>query len=154
MATYGHKLPGPSVGSERVIARNILSNGATAVVEIEQPKNTIVESVYVRILDDVTMASAVDIAFQMGTTNTGTDVVAAVAAAILDGSDSVTVSANNVFKFDAVADTAGPTSHGVTNGAGPLKANARTLYAQFGVGADAVSAQGNIEVSVVYRTFE
>ena len=154
MATYGHTLPGPSVGSKRVIAKNILSNGATAVVELEQPKHTIIENVYVRVLDDITMASAVDIAFQMGTTNTGTDIVAAVAASILDGSDSLTVSANNVFKFDAVAGTAGPTAHGVTDGSGPLQTSARTLYAQFGVGADAVSAQGRLEISVVYRTFE
>ena len=114
MATYGHTLPGPSVGSKRVIAKNILSNNATAVVEIEQPKNTIVESVFVRILDDITVGSAVDCSFQMGTTNSNADIVAAVAVAILDGSDSTTVKKNNVFKFDAVAGTAGPTAHGVT----------------------------------------
>ena len=154
MATYGHTLPGPSVGQKRVIAKNILSNGATAVVEIEQPKNTIVESVFVRILDDITVGGAVDCSFQMGTTNSNADIVAAVAVAILDGSDSTTVKKNNVFKFDAVAGTAGPTAHGVTNGDGPMPTSARTLHAQFGMGAADVTAQGGIEVSVVYRTFE
>lgn len=154
MATYGHTLPGPSVGSKRVIAKNILANGETAVVEIDQPKNTIVENVYVRILDDITVASDVDISFQMGATNSTADIVAANATGILEGGDALTVKKNNVFKFDSVAGTAGPSTIGVTNGDGSLQTSARTLYAQFGVGAANVTAQGGIEVSVVFRTFE
>lgn len=153
MATYGHSLPGPSVGSKKVIARDILSNGATAVVEIDQPKNTIIENVYVRILDDITVASDVDISFQMGTTNSNANIVGAQAQGILEGGDALTVKKNNVFKFAAVAGTAGPSTIGVTDGDGSFQTEARTLHAQFGVGAANVSAQGGIEISVVYRTF-
>jgi hypothetical protein len=153
MATYGHQLPGPSVGQTKVVAKDILANGATGVVEITQPKNTIIEAVYVRILDDITVASAVDIAFQMGTTNSNSTIVAASAAAILDGSDATTVKANNVFKFSTVAGTAGPSTAGVTNGDGSFVTDDRTLHAQFTVGAANVTAQGGIEVSCIFRTF-
>ena len=153
MATYGHTLPGPSVGSKKVIAKDILANGETAVVEIEQPKNTIIENVYVRILDDITVASDVDIAFQMGTTSSNANIVAAQATGILEGGDALTVKKNNVFKFAAVAGTAGPSTLGVTNGSGSFQTEARTLHAQFTVGAANVDAQGGIEISVVYRTF-
>ena len=154
MATYGHTLPGPALAVNKVIVKDILANGTAAVVEIQQPKNSIVENVYVRILDDITVAGDVDIAFQMGATNSSADIVAAAATGILEGGDALTVSAGNVFKYDAVAGTAGPSTTGVTDGAGSYQTTARTLYAQFTTGAAAVSAQGGIELSCVYRIFE
>jgi len=153
MATYGHTLPGPSLGSKKVIAKDILSNGATAVVELEQPKDTIIDMVIVRILDDITVASDVDISFQMGTTSSNNDIVGSNAQGILEGGDALTVKKNNVFKFSPVAGTSGFSQAAVTDGDGSFQTEARTLHAQFGVGAANVTAQGGIEISVVYRTF-
>ena len=118
MATYGHTLPGPSLGSKKVIAKDILSNGATAVVELEQPKDTIIDMVIIRILDDITVASDVDISFQVGTTSSGSDIVAPNAQGILEGGDALTVKKNNVFKFNPVAGTAGFSQAATTDGDG------------------------------------
>lgn len=154
MAKFSHTYPGPVVVSNKIIINEACSNGANTDFEIDQPANSIIDKVFVRVLGAITVASAVDIGFNLGTDSdhTGTQIVATDADGILDSSDALTVSAGNVFSFTVAG--GGANTPGVTNGTGALLSDARTLYGRITTGADDVSGDNQLEVSVVYTIFD
>lgn len=155
MPTFSHKLPGPLQVANRIVISNACVQNTNTDFEIVQPANSVVEKVFVRVLGAITVASAVDVGFNLGTNSdhSGGEVVASVSDGILDGTDALTVAANNVFSF-TVASTAAAGSPSTTSGTGTMVADETTLYGRIATGNAAVSGDNQLEISVVYRVFE
>ena len=153
MAKYRHKESGSLVVSRKVRISEAFANGATTNFEIEQPKDTVIESVIVRTVGTVTLDAAVDITFSLGTNSNfdGEEVVADVL--YIDGSENQVALAGTALtativdgvNTDALATFGNPAS---------IVTDERTLFGKFVVGAGNVSATGNIvEVHVAFRHF-
>ena len=91
MARVRHQVPGSITVSRQVRIADAFSNGATTKFALEQPANSIIESVLIRAVGDITIGAVVDINFNLGTNSdhTGNEVVTSVA--YLDGSENQTV---------------------------------------------------------------
>jgi|DEB0MinimDraft_10_1074344.scaffolds.fasta_scaffold00579_7 hypothetical protein len=154
MAKFSHTFPGPVVVSNKIIISDACAQSTNTNFEIDQPANSIIDKVFVRVLGGITVASAVDVGFNLGTAtdHAGGQIVGAVANGILDGSDALTVSAGNVFSFTVAG--GGAATPGVTNGTGALLSDARTLYGRITTGAAAVTGDNQLEISVVYTIFD
>lgn len=154
MAKISNVYPGPQLVSQRLIIKE-LANSDVVNFEFDQPANSTVDGVYVRTLTDLTVTSDVNIGLNLGTSSNyqGND-VALDADGILDGTDSFTSVANQVFSFTVGANVKESAS-GTTNGVADIVNEQRRLYGQITVGASEVTPVANaIEVSIVYRIYE
>lgn len=154
MAKFSHTFPGPVVVSNKVIISDACAESSNTDFEIDQPANSIIDKVFVRVLGAITVASDVDISFKLGTDSdhTGGQIVANVATGILEGGDGLTVAAGNVFSYTVAS--GGAETPGVTGGTGALLSDARTLYGRITTGAAEVSGDNQLEISVVYTIFD
>lgn len=152
MAKYRHKESGSLVVSRKVRISEAFANGETTNFEIEQPKDTLIDSVIVRTVGTVTMASAVDITFSLGTNSNfdGEEVVAD--ALYLDGSANVSVLAGTA-KTCTLVDGVNTDAIASYGNAASIVTDERTLYGKFVVGAANVSGDNEVEVHVAFRQF-
>lgn len=152
MAKYRHKESGSLVVSRKVRISEAFANGETTNFEIEQPKDTVIESVIVRTVGTVTMGSAVDITFSLGTDSDydGEQVVADVI--YLDGSASLSVLAGTA-KTCTIVDGVNTDVMATYGNAASIVTDERTLYGKFVVGAADVSGGNEVEVHVAFRQF-
>jgi hypothetical protein len=152
MANYRHKESGSLVVSRKVRISEAFANGETTNFEIEQPKDTVIDSVIVRTVGTVTMASAVDITFSLGTDSDydGEQVVADVI--YLDGSDTLSVLAGTA-KTCTIVDGVNTDAMNSYGNAASIVTDERTLYGKFVVGAANVSGGNEVEVHVAFRQF-
>ena len=152
MATFSHKLPGSVVASRKVRIANAFAESTDTNFEIEQPANSIIESVIVHTVGTVTVASAVDITFSLGTASDydGEQVVADVV--YLDGSANTSVLAGTA-KTCTIVDGVNSDAMASYGNAASVTSDDRTLFGKFVVGAAAVSGENEVEVHIAFRHF-
>tara|TARA_R100001510_G_C7497170_1_gene102377 strand:+ start:85 stop:552 length:468 start_codon:yes stop_codon:yes gene_type:complete len=155
MARVRHQVPGSITVSRQVRIADAFSNGATTKFALEQPANSIIESVLIRAVGDITVGSAVDIDFNLGTNSdhTGNEVVTSIA--YLDGSANTTVNAG-VVKTCSIVD--GVNSDAINSYGNPaaVTTDDRTLFGRFVTGAADVTTgagKNEVEVHVTFRQF-
>ena len=153
-AIFSHARPGCMTSSHAITIKNACKQNTDTDFEFDQPANSIVDGVFVRVVGGITIGGAADIGFRMGTNSdhTGVDIVADVSNGILDQSDNATVAAGNVFKF-TIAGTAGTNDPGVTNTAGAFTGVARKIFGRIDTPNQTITGDNELEVHVVYRHF-
>ena len=153
-ATFTHATPGCMTSSHKITIKNACKQNTDTDFEFDQPANSIVDGVFVRVVGAITIGGAADVGFRMGTNSdhTGEEIVADAPQGILDQSDNATVAAGNVFSFTVVG-TGGVVSPGVTNGAGSFTGVARKLFGRIDTGNQAITGANELEVHVAYRHF-
>jgi len=140
--------------SRAITIKNACKQNTDTDFEFDQPANSIVDGVFVRVVGAITIGGAGDIGFRMGTDSdhTGVDIVADVSNGILDQSDNGTVAAGKVFSF-TVAATGGVSTPGVTSGTGAFTGDARKIYGRIDTANQAITGDNELEIHVVYRHF-
>jgi hypothetical protein len=153
-ATFTHATPGCMTSSHKITIKNACKQFKDTDFEFDQPANSIVDGVFVRVVGAITIGGAADIGFRMGTNSdhTGIDIVGAVSNGILDQSDNATVAAGNVISF-SIAGTGGVVLPGITNGAGSFTGVARKIFGRINTGNQAITGDNELEVHVAYRHF-
>ena len=153
-ATFTHATPGCMTSSHKITIKNACKQNTDTDFEFDQPANSIVDGVFVRVVGAITIGGAADVGFRMGTNSdhTGQEIVADAAQGILDQSDNATVAAGNVFSFTVVG-TGGVVSPGVTNGTGSFTGVARKLFGRIDTGNQEITGANELEVHVAYRHF-
>jgi len=154
MPTFSHTTPGCMTSSHKQTIKNACVQNANTDFEFEQPANSIVDAVFVRVVGAITIGAATDIGMNIGTNSnhTGTEIVND-ADGILDGSDSTTVNAGVVLKFDPDSSTGGAAASGVTNGTGAFTGVSRRLFGRISTSDNTISGGNELEINVVYRHF-
>ena len=152
MANISHSAPGNIVVSRKIRMTDACAESSNTNFEILQPANSVIDSVIIHTVGTVTMASAVDVSFNLGTAvnYAGAQVVAS--ALYIDGSDDKSALAGTALtttivdgvNTDALASFANPAS---------VTTDDRTLYGRFVTGAAVVSGNNEIEVHVAFRQF-
>jgi hypothetical protein len=153
-ATFTHATPGSMTSSHKITIKNACKQNTDTDFEFDQPANSIVDAVLVRVVGAITIGGAADVGFRMGTNSdhTGQEIVADAPEGILDQSDNATVAAGNVISF-TVAGTGGVVAAGVTNGTGSFTGVARKIFGRIDTGNQAISGDNELEIHVVYRHF-
>ena len=154
MATFSKKQGSVSTATCIVINDAITSSGNTDF-SVNQPANTFVEEVYVRVVDAPVISSG-DIGFIMGydSDSTGTTVVNGGTDGLLDG--GTTIAAGTIYKISGTAGFAlgtmatGDTTSETANAS--LKVANTLLYGRISA-TTAASTQGKLEIHVVFRHF-
>ena len=156
--------PGPQVVSKRVITDEALpavgASGAGAQHGLNQPANSIIEKIYVRVLEAPVIASG-DLGLEVGTeTSAPFDNIIVNATGddnLIDGGTTLPV--NTIFELTAgTADTtwAGQglaTGDAASETASNIVTEETAVNFQFTT-STAVSTRGKFEVSFVFRVFE
>ena len=155
MARVRHQVPGSITVSRQVRIADAFSNGATTKFALEQPANSIIESVLIRAVGDITIGAVVDINFNLGTNSdhTGNEVVTSVA--YLDGSENQTVNAGVVKVCDIVDGVNSDAMNSYANSAA-VTTDDRTLFGRFVTGAGDITTgagKNEVEVHVTFRQF-
>jgi len=152
MPNYRHKESGSLVVSRKVKISDAFANGATTNFEIEQPKDTLIDSVIVRTVGTVTVGGTVDITFSLGTNSNfdGEEVVADVL--YLDGSANTSVLAGTA-KTCTLVDGVNTDAMNSYGNAASIVTDERTLFGKFVVGAAAVTGGNEVEIHVAFRHF-
>ena len=158
--------PGPQLVSKRVLAHDVLSqDGFGPSFGLNQPANSVVERVFVRVLKAPSIATGCSIGFEAGTDADIDDVVnqsgdADASDNILDAAsdDPGTIDVNAIFDLTATAggyasaytanDEANP---GIATG---FVTEDTELKFRFRLSDHAIATQGKFEVSFVFRVFE
>jgi len=153
MANISHSAPGNIVVSRKIRMTDACTESSNTNFEILQPANSVIDSVIIHTVGTVTMASAVDVSFNLGTASTydGAQVVAS--ELYIDGSASLSALAGTALTttiVDGVNTDALGTPWG--NAASVTTAD-RNLYGRFVTGAAVVSGGNEIEVHVAFRQF-
>jgi len=153
-ATFTHATPGCMTSSHKITIKKACKQNTDTDFEFDQPANSIVDGVFVRVVGAITIGGATDIGFRMGTNSdhTGQEIVADVSNGILDQSDDATVAAGNVISF-TIAGTGGVVAPGVTNGAGSFTGVARRIFGRIDTGNQAITGGNELEIHVTYRHF-
>ena len=153
-ATFTHATPGSMTSSHKITIKNACKQNTDTDFEFDQPANSIVDGVFVRVVGAITIGGAADVGFRMGTNSdhTGEEIVADVSDGILDQSENATVAAGNVLSF-TIAETGGVTAPGATDAAGSFTGVARKLFGRIDTGNQAITGGNELEVHVAYRHF-
>ena len=152
MANISHHAPGYLSTSRKIrITDACLANTSTNF-EILQPANSVIElkGVYIHTVGTVTVDSAEDITFNLGTDTdyTGGQVVAS--AVYLEGSSNTSVLAGT-FKQCATVDGVVVDPVATYGNPASVTTTARTLYGRFVTGDAVVSGGNEVEVHVSFR---
>jgi len=152
MANISHSAPGNIVVSRKIRITDALAESTNTNFEIRQPANSVIDSVIIHTVGTVTMASAVDVSFNLGTASTydGGQVVAS--ALYIDGSDNVSALAGTALTT-TIVDGVNTDALATFGNAASVTTDDRTLYGRFVTGAAAVSGGNEIEVHVAFRQF-
>jgi hypothetical protein len=162
-------LPGPQIVSSRVIARDVLTqNGFGPTFGLNQPANSVVEKVFVRILKAPSIATGCSIGFEAGTDADIDDIVdqdgdADTSDNILDAAsdDPGTIPVNTIYQFDSGSaahfgfvsrDFA--TGDAATEGATTIVTEDTPIQFRFRLSNHAITTNMDAEVSFIFRVFE
>ena len=151
MPTYGHAIPGSIVTSKKVVVSNALVQDTETITEITQPANSVIDGVFFRVLDTMTIGSADNIGIEVGTTSSGAEVVATIADGILDGGTSVP--AGTIYKL-TVLPAAGYEVTGEESPDASVNNDERTIFCTMIAPNQTVSAAGKIEWNIAFRIVE
>jgi len=147
MATFRHAIPGSILASRRLIVSDALTSSSTTKFTIEQPANSIVDSVIVRAIDALKIASG-DIGCKVGISD-GTDAVVAAGSSnniLAAGTDVQVCSAYNLTVAAA---------HRFNGPTGSVTTDERDLHFTVTTSTDvAAGGNGRLEFTVVYRIFD
>jgi len=154
MATFRHGTPGTMTSSKKIVISDVITNSGDTDFSLIQPKDTIVDEVFIRILEAPVVASG-NIGFTMGYSASGTEVVGTGVNNLLDTGTTLPVgtifkisgTAGTAFGDFAVGDAASETSHD------SLKTADTVLHGRIKASTDA-SVAGKLEVHVVFRFFD
>ena len=154
MATFRHGTPGTMTSSKKIVISDAITNSGNTDFSLIQPKDTIVDEVFIRVLTAPVIASG-DIGFTMGYTASGTEVVGTGVDNLLD--EGTTLPVGTIFKISGTAgtafgdfatgDAASETAHDT------LKTADTVLHGRIACTTDATTA-GKLEVHVVFRYFD
>ncbi len=159
MATF-KSLQGSITSATCIVIDDAITSSGNTDFSVDQPANTIVEDVIIRVVEAPTISSG-DIGILMGynSDHTGTDVVDGGTDGLLD--EGTTIPANTVYKLANTTDVTfvgGSTDGFATGDAASETANAsyateaKTLFGRISA-STAASAAGKFEIHVVYRHF-
>ena len=151
MATFRHATPGSIVSSRRVIVSDALVSGEETIAEIIQPANSVIDGVFFRVLETMTIGSSYNIGLEVGTTSSGAEVVSTEADGILDGSTSVP--AGTAYSL-TVLPAAGFEAIGEASPDASVTTDERTIFCTMIAPSQTVSAAGKIEWTVSFRIFD
>ena len=156
MATFRHGTPGTMTSSKKIVISDAITNSGNTDFSLIQPKDTIVDEVFIRILTAPVTAEG-DIGLTMGYSASGTEVVGNSSGVdnLLD--QGTTLPVGTIFKISGTADTtfgdfatgdaASETAHDT------LKTADTVLHGRIACTTDATTA-GKLEVHVVFRYFD
>lgn len=160
-------LPGPQLVSSRVIAKDVLTqNGFGPTFGLNQPANSVVEKVYIRILKAPSVATGCSIGFEAGTDADIDDIVnqsgdADATDNILDAAsdDPGTIPVNTIYDSSTATgfgfvsrDFA--TGDAATEGATTIVTENTPIQFRFRLSDHAITTNMDAEVSFVFRVFE
>ena len=140
------------VVSRKIRITDACAESTTTKFEILQPANSVIDSVIIYTVGTVTVASAVDVDFNLGTaaTHDGEQVVAA--AKYLTGGTNTSVLAGTALTTTLV-DGVNTDALGTSAQPASVTTADRNLYGSFETGAAVVSGGNEIEVHVAFRQF-
>ena len=147
------------VSTTKVKVKEPIVNGTAKEVKIDQPANSVIDAVFVHVVDDIVLDAVVDVTFKLGTSSNAAQFVAA--AEILDGDDDTSAKkaqGGTIYKCSLVSgsDYSTPGASGSnTATSATLVTDARELVATITSGAgNAVSgSHGDIDIHVQFRHF-
>ena len=137
--------PGPQVVSKRfIVADGLTGSGDTAIYGITQPANSVLEKVFVRVLEAPTMTSG-DISLEVGTESDDPNDIIDDASDLNNVLDGATTIALNTVK-DLTSDLESGVATTLRTDDTQVNFRLRT--------STAVTVAGKFEVSFVFRVFE
>ena len=147
------------VSTAKVSVKEPIVNGTGKEVKIDQPANSVVDAVFVHIVDDIVLDAVVDVTFKLGTSSDDDAFVAV--KEILDGSDGTNakkVVGGTVYKCALVSnsDYSTPGAGNVdTSASATLVTDERELVATItsGAGNAVAGSHGDIDIHVQFRHF-
>lgn len=146
------KYPGPQVVSTRfIIGDGLVSSDYTPIYGIQQPAYSVLEKVFVRVLEAPTIASG-DIALEVGTeSDDPNDIIDDTSALnnVLDG--ATTIALNTVKDLTTALETGVPTTLRTEDTDINFRLKTSTAVQD---DAEGVAQVGKFEVSFVFRVFE
>jgi len=154
MATFRHGTPGTMTSSKKIVISDVITNSGDTDFSLIQPKDTIVDEVFIRILEAPVIASG-NIGFTMGYSASGAEVVGTGVNNLLEGGTTLPVgtifkisgTAGTAFGDFATGDASSETAHDT------LKTADTVLHGRIKASTDATTA-GKLEVHVVFRFFD
>ena len=148
MPSYRHATPGSVVVSKRVVVSDALVRNSETEVQIQQPKDSVVDKVYLRCLDGVTLAAAGDIGLEVGTASSGAQAVATQTDGVLDGGTAVPAG----FMLElAPTSTVGYSAASNASPKAVVQTEDRTLYCTLIAPDVAITDAGKFEWTIVFR---
>tara|TARA_R100001079_G_scaffold61649_1_gene31721 strand:+ start:62 stop:517 length:456 start_codon:yes stop_codon:yes gene_type:complete len=151
MPKYRHATPGSIVSSKRVIVSDALVQDTETITEITQPANSIIDGVFFRVIETMTIGSGDNIGIEVGTSSSGAQVVATIADGILDGGTSVP--AGTIYSL-TVLPAAGYEITGEESPDASVNTDERTIYCTMIAPNQTVSAAGKIEWNIAFRLLD
>ena len=155
MATYKYG-SGAVTAAKRVVVKDAFVQNAEVVAEVVQPAGTILNDVICRFIGNVTIGSADDVGFEIGTSSSGNQIAKNVDG-FLDG--GTTIAANSVFFLlkgngganSVTADAADTTNdHTAAAAAGGYTDVERTIYFTTITADQTVTGDNEIELNFLF----
>ena len=151
MPTFRHAVPGSIVSSKRVIVSDALVSNAETITEITQPANSVIDGVFFRVIETMTIGSGDNIGVEVGTASSEAQVVDTIADGILDGGTSVP--AGTIYSLTVLPGA----GYEVTGEAAPdasVNNDERTIFCTMIAPNQTVSAAGKIEWNIAFRLLD
>lgn len=148
MPSYRHATPGSVVVSKRVVVSDALVRNSETEVEIQQPKNSVVDKVYLRCLEGAKLAAVGDIGLEVGTASSGAQAVATQTDGVLDG--GTTVPAGFMLEL-APTSTVGYSAASNASPKAVVQTEDRTLYCTLIAPDVEITDAGKFEWTIVFR---
>ncbi len=155
MATYKYG-SGAVTAAKRVVVKDAFVQASEVVIEVDQPAGTILSDVICRFIGNVTIGSADDVGFEIGTVTSG-DQICKNVDGFLDGGTAI--AANSVFFLlkgkdgaNSVTATSAETSndHTAAAAAGGYTDSNRTIFFTTICADQTVTGDNEIELNFVF----
>jgi hypothetical protein len=151
MATYKHG-SGAVTASKRVVVKTAFVQAAEVVAEVDQPAGTILSDVIVRFIGGVTLGSAGDIGYEIGTASSGAQLGTNVDG-FLDGGTAI--AANTVYFLKGGSGAAGWASDSTQDGTSGAAAAGytdtdRTLFFTTICADQVVTGDNELEINFIF----
>ena len=151
MATYKYT-SGAVTASKRVVIKDAFVQNAEVVAEVDQPAGTILSDVIVRFIGGVTLGSAGDIGYEIGTASSGSQLGTNVDG-FLDGGTAI--AANTVYYLKGGSGAAGWAADSTQDGTSGAAATgytdeARKLYFTTICANQTVTGDNELEVNFIF----
>lgn len=148
MPSYRHATPGSVVVSKRVVVSDALVRNSETEVQIQQPKDSVVDKVYLRCLEGAKLAAVGDIGLEVGTASSGAQAVATQTDGVLDG--GTTVPAGFMLEL-APTSTVGYSAASNASPKAVVQTEDRTLYCTLIAPDVEITDAGKFEWTIVFR---